>query len=92
MPAAQIYYAVKANPAPEIVAALAGLEANFDLASPGERLKIPTARLPFGNTIKRETASAKAVSDGINLYVFDSHAELEKWRTAPQAQRCFAGS
>ena len=83
MPAAQIYYAVKAHPAPEIVAALAALGANFDLASPGEiaiceRLKIPTARLSFGNTIKRETAIAKAASDGINLYAFDSHAALDK--------------
>jgi ornithine decarboxylase len=83
LPAAQIYYAVKASPAPEFVAGLAGLGANFDLASPGEivicqNLKIPAERLSLGNTIKRESAIAKAVADGIGLFAFDSLAELEK--------------
>jgi len=36
LPSAEIHYAVKANPAAEIVSALAALGANFDLASPGE--------------------------------------------------------
>ena len=36
LPPAAIYYAVKANPATEILAALAALGASFDLASPGE--------------------------------------------------------
>jgi ornithine decarboxylase len=58
LPAARIYYAVKANPAPEIIAALTALGANFDLASPGEiaicqGLSVPAERLSFGNTIKR---------------------------------------
>jgi ornithine decarboxylase len=92
MPMAQVYYAVKANPAPEIVAALAALGANFDLASAGEisicqRLQIPTQRLSFGNTIKRETAIANAAADGIDLFAFDSIAELEKLaRSAPGAR------
>jgi ornithine decarboxylase len=64
LPAADIYYAVKANPAKEIVAALAELGANLDLASPGEidiclGLHIPAGRLSFGNTIKREMALPK---------------------------------
>jgi len=33
---ARIYYAVKANPAPEIVAALTRKGSNFDVASPAE--------------------------------------------------------
>ena len=33
---ASVYYAVKANPAPEIVALLAGKGSNFDVASPAE--------------------------------------------------------
>jgi ornithine decarboxylase len=83
LPAAQIYYAVKANPAPEIIAALAALGANFDLASPGEiavcqGLSVPAERLSFGNTIKRENAIAKAAADGIDLFAFDSIGELEK--------------
>jgi ornithine decarboxylase len=92
LPAAEIYYAVKANPAAEIVAALAEFGANFDLASPGEisvcrGLRIPPGRLSFGNTIKREDAIADAVNDGINLFAFDSDSELVKrGRRAPGAQ------
>lgn len=36
LPSAAVYYAVKANPAREVVSALAALGANFDLASTGE--------------------------------------------------------
>jgi ornithine decarboxylase len=61
LPEVQIYYAVKANPAAEIISALAECGANFDLASSGELaicrgINIPPARLSFGNTIKRESA------------------------------------
>jgi ornithine decarboxylase len=58
-PEATIFYAVKANPAAEVIAALAELGCNFDLASAGEILRcqslgIGAERLSFGNTIKRE--------------------------------------
>lgn len=92
LPAAEVYYAVKANPAPEIVAAVADLGGNFDLASLGEidiclGLHIPPSRLSFGNTVKREAAIARAASDGIGRFAFDSAAELEKVaRRAPGAQ------
>ena len=90
-PEIKIYYAVKANPAPEVISALAELGAHFDLASPGEidlcfGLNIPAAQLSFGNTIKRESAIAKAWTGGIPLFAFDSIAELEK------LARCAAGS
>jgi ornithine decarboxylase len=91
LPTAEIYYAVKANPAVEVVAALAELGASFDLASPGEidiclGLNVPPKRLSFGNTIKRESGIAKAVTDGVGLFAFDSAAELEKLaRSAPGA-------
>src|SRR5262249_31751445 len=80
LPTAAIYYAVKANPAPEIVSALSELGAHFDLASPGEMdlclgLGIAPERLSFGNTIKRESAITKASSKGIRLFAFDSAAE-----------------
>lgn len=84
LPAAKIYYAIKANPAPEVISALAELDTNFDLAGSGEidlclGLNVPSERLSVGkNTIKRESAIAKAWSDGIGLFAFDSIAELEK--------------
>ncbi len=92
LPQAQIYYAVKANPAPEIISTLAECGANFDLASPGEiaicrRVNIPPERLSFGNTIKRDSAIERAWRDGIGLFAFDSSAELEKLaRCAPGAR------
>lgn len=56
LPAAAIYYAVKANPAGEVIAALATLGAGFDLASPGELgiclgLGIQAQRLSFAGTL-----------------------------------------
>jgi ornithine decarboxylase len=92
LPAAAIYYAVKANPAAEIVAPLAALGASFDLASPGELdiclgLGIPAQRLSFGNTVKRERDIAAAWAKGVGLFAFDSAAELEKLaRSAPGAR------
>lgn len=92
LPTTDIYYAVKANPAPEIIATLAELGASFDLASPGEialcrNAGIPPDRLSFGNTIKRESTIGAASRDGISLFAFDSAAELEKLaRSAPSAR------
>lgn len=91
-PTATIFYAVKANPAPEVIAALAGLGANFDLASQGEihrcqSLGIAAERFSFGNTVKREAEIAHAHTEGIKLFAFDSIGELEKLsRAAPGAQ------
>src|SRR5437879_13673287 len=55
---ASVYYAVKANPAPEIVSMLARRGSNFDVASPAEIALClghgATAdRLSYGNQIKR---------------------------------------
>ena len=90
-PAAAIFYAVKANPAAEIVAALAELGASFDVASEGELRRcrdagVVAGRLSFGNTIKRETEIADAFAAGVGLFAVDSRGELEKVaRAAPGA-------
>ena len=92
LPQARIYYAVKANPAAEVIEALAGLDIGFDLASTGEidrcvALGIGADRLCFGNTIKREREIAWAHAVGVDLYAFDSAAELDKLvRAAPGAR------
>ncbi|WP_421884465.1 type III PLP-dependent enzyme [Pacificispira sp.] len=80
---ARIHYAVKANPAPQLLARLAAEGSNFDVASRGEieqclALGIPASRLSFGNTIKRRSDIAFAHSAGVPLFAFDSEAELEK--------------
>ena len=89
LPAARIFYAVKANPADEIVSRLAGLGSAFDTASMGEidlclGHGVSPDRLSFGNTIKKERDIAEAYAKGVRMYAFDSAAELDKIaRVAP---------
>jgi ornithine decarboxylase len=92
LPLARIYYAVKANPAPQIVAMLDRKGASFDVASRGEielclANGIAADRLSFGNTIKKEKDIAFAYQSGLRLFAFDSAFELDKLaRAAPGAQ------
>jgi ornithine decarboxylase len=92
LPLARIFYAVKANPAPDIVAMLAKRGSNFDVASPNEIALCldngaTAERLSFGNTIKKERDIATAYAAGVRLFAFDSEAELDKLaRTAPGAR------
>jgi len=92
MPIAKVFYAVKANPALEIVALLQGLGSSFDVASRGEvdlclGQGVTADRMSFGNTIKKERDIAYAFEKGVRLFAFDSEAELEKLaRSAPGAR------
>ncbi|MGH8632224.1 MAG: ornithine decarboxylase, partial [Burkholderiales bacterium] len=70
LPLARIYYAVKANPAPEIIGKLAELGSCFDIASRGEidlclAAGVPGERLSFGNTIKKQADIAYAFEQGV---------------------------
>lgn len=83
LPAAEIYYAVKANPAPEILGRLAAAGSSFDTASSGEiRSAVATGvtpdRVSFGNTIKKPTDIAWAHGIGVKLFAFDAVEELRK--------------
>ncbi len=92
LPLARVFYAVKANPAVEVVNRLARLGSSFDTASRGEidlvmSLGVPADRISFGNTIKKQSDIAHAYRNGVRLFAFDSLAELEKLRdSAPGAQ------
>jgi ornithine decarboxylase len=92
LPAAVVYYAMKANPLPEIIAALADAGSCFDVASTTEiegclAADIPPGRLSFGHTIKKGAAVAAAHAAGIDLFTVDSLGELEKIaRHAPGAR------
>jgi ornithine decarboxylase len=92
--AASIYYAVKANPAPEIVRLLAEKGANFDVASPAEIVLClahgaTPERLSFGNTIKKERDIAFAYDRGVRLFAFDSAGELAKLARTAAGARVF---
>ncbi|HEY2538760.1 MAG TPA: alanine racemase, partial [Stellaceae bacterium] len=92
LPLARVYYAVKANPAPAVVAMLERKGANFDVASRGEielclQNGTTAERLSFGNTIKKEKDIAFAYEAGLRLFAFDSAHELDKLaRSAPGSQ------
>jgi ornithine decarboxylase len=92
MPDTRIFYAVKANPAPEILKMLADMGSCFDTASVPEIEMALAAgatpdRISFGNTIKKERDIARAHALGVKLYAVDSDEEVEKVaRAAPGAQ------
>ncbi|NWG46772.1 MAG: type III PLP-dependent enzyme [Alphaproteobacteria bacterium] len=92
LPVAEVFYAVKANPAREILEVLARAGSNFDVASPAEidavlNVGVGAERLSYGNTIKKERDIAYAYTHGVRLFAFDSEAELEKLaRSAPGAR------
>ena len=94
IPEAVIYYAVKANPAEQILSLLASLGSSFDCASLNEIDQVLAAggsaeRISFGNTIKRRSDIAAAHARGVRLFAFDSREELEKIADAAPGARVF---
>ena len=89
LPDTRVFYAVKANPAPEVLSLLAELGSCFDTASVVEIEQVLATgcspdRLSFGNTIKKERDVARAYALGIRLFAVDCEAEVEKIaRVAP---------
>jgi ornithine decarboxylase len=92
LPAAEVFYAVKANPAAPLVARLAAMGSSFDTASLQEidlclGLGVDPAKISFGNTIKKARDIAAAYERGVRLYAFDAEEELLKLAAhAPGAQ------
>ena len=83
MPLAEVFYAVKANPAWEILSVLVGEGSSFDAASFQEiemclLAGSPVGQIAYGNVIKKSSDIAKAHALGIELFAFDSVVELEK--------------
>jgi ornithine decarboxylase len=89
LPGVDLYYAVKANPAPPILGLLGGLGCWFDVASPAEidaclAAGVEPWRISYGNTVKKEADVARAHELGVPLYTVDCGAELDKvLRAAP---------
>jgi len=80
---AQIHYAVKANPAPEVLARLASLGSGFDAASRVEiQMRLDAGAAPshisFGNTVKKPSDIAFAHAIGVGLFAADAIEEIEK--------------
>jgi ornithine decarboxylase len=94
LPDSRIFYAVKANPAPEILSLLASLGSSFDAASvPEIEMVLATGatpdRISYGNTIKKERDIARAHELGICLFAVDCAEEVEKVARAAPGARIF---
>ncbi len=94
LPHVRIFYAVKANPAAEILSLLNREESSFDAASAAEigqclAAGATPARISFGNTIKKQSDIAAAYERGVRLFAFDSAAELEKLAAAAPGAAVF---
>jgi ornithine decarboxylase len=81
-PGVRLHYAVKANPAPEVLSTLAELGASFDVASRQEielclQAHVPTERISYGNTIKKRTDIRYAYSVGVRSFTTDSASDVE---------------
>ena len=94
LPDTRVFYAVKANPAPEVLSLLASLGSSFDAASVTEvelalAAGAPAERISFGNTIKKERDIARAYALGVRLFAVDCVAEVEKVARAAPGARVF---
>jgi ornithine decarboxylase len=94
LPDSRVFYAVKANPAPEVLSLLASLGSCFDTATVAEIEMALAAgatadRISFGNTIKKERDIARAFALGIRLFAVDCAAEVEKVARAAPAAKVF---
>ena len=83
LPGTALHYAVKANPDPVLLAALAASGCRFDVASPAEITAallagaVP-ADLVYSNPVKRREDVRFAARLGVDLFVVDSPSEVAK--------------
>ena len=94
LPDARICYAVKANPMPEVIGALAQLGSSFDVASPGEidlclGQGVKPEAISYGNTIKKPADIAHAYEQGVRLFVTDSVPDVANIAAAAPGSRVF---
>jgi ornithine decarboxylase len=94
LPDTRVFYAVKANPAPEVLSLLASLGSCFDIASVAEiemvlATGVTADRISYGNTIKKERDVARAYELGVRLFAVDCKAEVEKVARAAPGSKVF---
>lgn len=81
LPFADVFYAVKSNPEPDVVATLVAEGSRFDVASPAE-IDLCLARgatpesISYSNPIKKAADIAYAYSRGVRLFVSDSEQDV----------------
>lgn len=93
-PYASVYYAVKANPANEILEMLRNKGSNFDVASIYEldkllALGIDASRCSYGNTIKKARDIRYFYEKGVRMFATDSEADLRNIAKAAPGARVY---
>ncbi len=94
-PVADIFYAIKANPAPEILTLLRDRGANFDVASRYELDKllaiagVSPERVSYGNTIKKAADVRYFYEKGVRMFASDSEADLRNIAKAAPGSRVY---
>lgn len=91
-PTADVYYAVKANPAREIIELLRELGCKFDIASVYEldvllSYNVHPNNISYGNTIKKARDIKESFDKGVRLFATDCEADLQNLaKNAPGAK------
>lgn len=85
MPRARVFYAIKANPHPEILKTMIKLGSSFDVASDGEirtlhDMGVEGERLIYANPVKTNGGLQACRECGVSKMTFDSASEIEKIR------------
>lgn len=93
-PFAKIYYAVKANPAVEIIELLRDKGSSFDIASIYELDKVMATgvgpeRISYGNTIKKSRDIRYFFDKGVRLFATDSEADLRNIAKAAPGSKIY---
>jgi ornithine decarboxylase len=93
-PYANIYYAVKANPAVEILKLLRDKGSNFDIASIYELDKVLSVgvspdRCSYGNTIKKSRDIRYFYDKGVRMFATDSEADLRNIAKAAPGSKIY---
>ena len=83
LPGVALHYAVKANPAPQVLTTLLELGCRWDIASPGEIDAVldiggEPGQMSYGNTIKKAADISYAAAHGVRRFTVDSLPELAK--------------
>jgi ornithine decarboxylase len=94
-PFARLYYAVKANPAPQILSLLRDKGASFDIASIFEldkvlALGVTPDRISFGNTIKKAKDIRTFYQKGVRMFATDSESDLRNIAKAAPGSKVYA--
>jgi len=94
MPMAEIYYAVKANPAGPVLQTLHSLGSSFDAASIAEidrclAAGASPASISYGSTIKKQGDIATAYGLGVRIFGFDCENELAKLAIAAPGSKVY---